>query len=77
MAALKLNKRIEGYYFNNSGDMQIVVTKNFETNLWTGYIDQYSHTNENGKVYNTIFCINNLTTKKQTCDYMIYFIENN
>tara|TARA_R110000822_G_scaffold29350_2_gene86476 strand:- start:2476 stop:2709 length:234 start_codon:yes stop_codon:yes gene_type:complete len=77
MATLKLNRKIKGTYFNNCGDIQIVVSKNFETNLWFGYIDQYSHTNENGKVYNTIFCINNLTTKKQICDYIINFINNN
>jgi hypothetical protein len=77
MATLKLNKKYEGNYYNNIGDIQVVVSKNFETNLWLGYIEQYSHTNVNGKVYETIFQINNLKTKKQTCDYIINFINEN
>ena len=77
MATLKLNKKYEGNYYNNIGDVKVVVSKNFETNLWFGYIDKYSHTNSNGKVYDTIFHINNLKTKKQTCDYIINFINEN
>ena len=77
MKNLKLNRKREGYYFNNIGDVQVVVTKNFETNLWLGYIDVFSHENSNGKVYKTIFTVNNARTKKEACNHIVCFVEEN
>ena len=77
MKNLKLHKKSEGYYFNNIGDVQVVVSKNAETNLWLGYVDVYSHENSNGKVYKTIFTVNNARTKKEACNHIVCFVEGN
>jgi hypothetical protein len=77
MSNLKLNRKMEGYYFNNCGDVQVVVSKDFETNRWLGYVDVYSHENSNGKVYKTVFSINNARTKKEACSHIICFVEGN
>ena len=77
MQTLKLHRKLKGHYFNNVGNVQIVVNKDFESNLWLGYIDVYSHENQNGKVYKTIFSVNNARTKKEVCNYIITFIKEN
>ena len=77
MKNLKLHRKLEGYYFNQCGDVEVVVSKDFDANLWLGYVQVYSHQNENGKVYKTIFSVNNARTKKEACQYIVTFIEEN
>jgi len=76
MLRLKLKKRYAGSYFNEIKDSRLEISKNFESNLWLAYIEVYSHTNQNGKVYKTIFSVHNAKTKKEACQYIISFIEN-